>query len=156
MNLYTNSEKSSNNVPILPLSNYANYCWSILINSKIINVYICQIEFDNIKIKRIIQKLISATGTARICKSFLKFEWFVLKKIYKFKVWNFKFQVSPLRWHIMLSKIISLCLLSIYFSKSLMLLNNMSVAKKKGHVNEILSLFYVEVLTLALTEAALQ
>ena len=32
----------------------------------------------------------------------------------------------------------------------------MSFAKKKGHVNEILSLFYVEVLTLALTEAALQ
>ena len=43
--------------------------------SKSLHEYVCQLGFNNFESKRIINKLqsISATGTAKICKSFLKF-----------------------------------------------------------------------------------
>ena len=43
---------------------------------KSLHGYVCQLGFNNFELKRIICKLqsISATGTAKICKSFLKFQ----------------------------------------------------------------------------------
>ena len=45
---------------------------------KSLHGYVCQVGFNNFESKRIICKLqsISATGTAKICKSFLKFQWY--------------------------------------------------------------------------------
>ena len=42
---------------------------------KLLNGYLCQLGFSSLKTKRIICKMqsISATATAKICKSFLKF-----------------------------------------------------------------------------------
>ena len=42
---------------------------------KSLNGYLCQLRFNSLETKRIICKMqsISATGTAKICKSFLKF-----------------------------------------------------------------------------------
>ena len=42
---------------------------------KSLNGYLCQIGFNSLETNRIIYKMqsISATGTSKICKSFLKF-----------------------------------------------------------------------------------
>ena len=49
---------------------------------KSVNGYVCQLGFDNMEVKRILQKLlsISVIDTAKICKSFLKFLVFLKEK----------------------------------------------------------------------------
>ena len=78
-------EKLSAYVPLVqnPQIMHLNYHYKIIpivvgapgSIQKLLNGYLCQLGFDSLETKRIICKMqsISATGTAKICKSFLKF-----------------------------------------------------------------------------------